>query len=76
VCFTFQEPLVPGDYTIPFEFNLPEGLPSSIMFKQKHMREKPSAKVKYSIKAKVTTHDDKVLKYKQWLVIQEPPVQF
>jgi hypothetical protein len=75
-CFTFQGPLNPGDYTIPFEFNLPNGIPSSIMFKDKNIREKPSAKIKYSIKAIIHTHDKKMLKYKQMLVIHEPPVDF
>lgn len=50
-CFTFSVPtLMPGDYTIPFQFQLPQGIPSSIMFQgtgQKH----PKAKVKYCIKA-------------------------
>ena len=31
-CFTFQGPLAPGDYTIPFEFVLPPSIPSSILF--------------------------------------------
>ncbi len=64
VCFTFQGPLNPGDYTIPFEFTLPNNLPSSIMFKNKFHRDKPSAKVKYNIKAIINTYDKRFLKYK------------
>ena len=48
-CFTFQGPLMPGDYTIPFEFKLPDCLPSSIMYNNKHHHDKPKAVVKYSI---------------------------
>lgn len=73
-CFTFQGPLNPGDYTIPFEFTLPANIPSSMMYKNPNHRDKPSAKIKYSIRAVVDTHDKKVLKYKQWLIIHEPPV--
>ena len=33
--FTFSTPvLAPGDYSIPFAFMLPPGLPSSILFKR------------------------------------------
>jgi hypothetical protein len=35
VCWTFDPalgPLPPGDYTVPFEFDLPNNLPASIMF--------------------------------------------
>jgi len=45
-----------------------------MMFKKKDIRERPSVKIKHSITAIVTTHDDKQLKYKQWLIIHEPPV--
>jgi len=76
ICFNFQGPLNPGDYTVPFEFKLPDGLPSSMIFKRTDLRERPSVKVKYSIRATVTTHDKKQLKYKQWLILHEPPVQF
>ena len=31
-CFTFNGPLMPGDYTIPFEFTLPEYAPASIIW--------------------------------------------
>jgi len=47
------------------------------MFKDKHVREKPKAEVKYSVKAKVHAFsDDNEMKYKQQLIIREPPVQF
>ena len=75
-CFTFQEPLSPGDFTIPFEFTLPENIPSSMMYKNPNHNNSPSAKIKYSIRALVNTHDNKVLKYKQWLIIHERPVEF
>ena len=48
--FTFTTPeLNPGDYTIPFAFQLPKSLPSSILFK-KDTEAKTKAKVKYVCK--------------------------
>ena len=32
--------------------------------------------MKYTIKSTIVTHDNRTLKYKQWLVIHEPPVQY
>jgi hypothetical protein len=32
VCFTFQAPINPGDYIIPFEFDLPANIPASILW--------------------------------------------
>lgn len=31
-CFTFTAPINPGDYVIPFEFDLPANIPSSIIW--------------------------------------------
>jgi hypothetical protein len=45
--------LVPGDYSIPFSFQLPAGLPSTIFYKNRHKEAKPKAQVKYTIKAKI-----------------------
>ena len=64
-CFTFSVPtLMPGDYTIPFQFQLPATLPSSIMF-QESGQKKSKAKVKYHIKAILEDHNNKaMMKYK------------
>lgn len=62
-CFTFNGPLYPGDYTIPFEFTLPPQLPSSIMYRNDRIRERPKAEVNYRIKAILETIDRRVLKY-------------
>ena len=59
-----QGPLQPGDYTLPFEFDLPNELPASIMWKRKDDWAKPSIKIKYSVKTIIKTHDEKILKYK------------
>lgn len=76
-CFTFQGPLNPGDYTVPFEFTLPSTIPASIIFDgSNRSRDEPWCKVKYTAQAILVTRDKKVIKYKQWLVIHEPPVQF
>ena len=48
-CFSFSSMLMPGDYTVPFEFTLPHGIPSSIMFMNKHHRDKPKAVIKYRV---------------------------
>lgn len=75
--FTFQDgPLAPGDYTIPFEFDLPANLPASVIWKRKDHYDKPSIRIQYSVKSILHTHSKKVLKYKQQLLIHEPPVQF
>ena len=42
-CFTFGSMLMPGDYTVPFEFTLPHHLPSSIMYNNKHHHDRPKA---------------------------------
>ena len=74
--FTFAAPVCePGDYTIPFSFQLPPAMPSSLYFKRDSGK-KPSAKVKYSIKATMhcaDKHDD--MKHKQVLTIREAPTQ-
>jgi hypothetical protein len=52
-----------GDYTIPFEFKLPQNIPSSIVYKGGG-REEPYGKIKYSVQAIINTRDKKYLKYK------------
>ena len=71
VCFTFTEMLVPGDYTIPFEFTLPNDIPGSVCFRDDTARARPKCEVKYTVKAILNTQDNRVLKYKQLLVVQE-----
>lgn len=67
----------PGAYVINFSFNLPADLPSSINTHIKNVRERPKAKIKYFVKAKVTGIDQRDnMKYKQVLVVREPPVEF
>jgi len=55
---------MPGDYTIPFEFDLQNQLPASIMWARKDHHDKPKANVKYSVKARLLTHSKQYLKYK------------
>lgn len=73
-CFTFAvSTLVPGDYAIPFCFTLPQGIASSLFYKNKHHNAKPKAKVKYHIKATLKGHSNKIhMKHKQVVVIREP----
>lgn len=66
-----------GSSEVNFQFVLPIGIPSSFYYKNKLIREKPKAKVKYTIKASLSSalkHD--AMHYKQVLIIREPPVAF
>lgn len=66
-----------GSSEINFQFQLPTGIPSSFYFKDKGCREKPKAKVKYTVQATlVADHTNDHMKYKQVLIIREPPVAF
>ena len=68
--------LQPGNYTIPVTFILPQGIPSSVAYKDKG-REKQKAKCKYVVKTEIIgLGDDDVMKYKQVLMIREPAVQY
>jgi hypothetical protein len=71
--FHFTTPvLAPGDYVIPFSFPLPVGIPSSVFYYDNHHADKPKAKVKYHIKAKLHNHHGKAeMSYKQILVVRE-----
>ena len=61
-----------GQYVLPFSFALPDGIPSSIFFKDKHTDGNPKCKVKYFIKAKVHgVGGDEDMKYKQVLTVNE-----
>lgn len=77
-CFIFPpQGLIPGDFVVPFSFQLPLGIPSSMFFKNSHTKAKPKAKVKYTIKAKIQTHSDKnEMSYKQVLIIREKPESY
>jgi hypothetical protein len=76
-CFEFPEALGPGDYTFPFDMILPShGCPASIEFSDFSSRAKPLARVKYTLKAIIETNDNRVLKYKQLLIIHGKPVDF
>lgn len=75
-CFAFGSRLMPGDYTVPFEFTIPAHLPASIMYHNIHHHDKPKAHIKYNVKAIVHNHDRTQLKYKQMLILHEPPVAF
>jgi hypothetical protein len=46
------------------------------MYHNQHHYDRPKAFVKYSVKATIITHSKQTLKYKQMLVIHEPPVPF
>lgn len=72
-CYVISVPmLMPGDYTIPFQFMLPPNLPSSFQFMRHEMHQKPKGKVKYHVKAFVEDHHGKtIMKNKQVLIVRE-----
>lgn len=45
--------LQPGNYTATFAFQLPRKISSSFKFENKHVREKPEAKIEHKIKIKL-----------------------
>ena len=64
VCFTFQGPINPGDYIIPFEFELPANIPASIYWHDSNNSDlNPSCEVNYNIIATLITSDNQQLKY-------------
>lgn len=77
ICFKFKEAIDAGDYIIPFEFELPKNIPSSIMWHDHNdWDNNPSCEVVYKIKAYLTTNENQQLKYSQMLIIHERPVEF
>jgi len=65
VCFTFKGPINPGDYIIPFEFELPANIPASILWHDlnNEFDKNPSCEVIYNITSTLVTDDNKQLKY-------------
>jgi hypothetical protein len=79
-CYHFPQaaqgqPLLPGDYQVPFQFQLPQALPASIYFHNLSHQKKPEARIKYKLKVTLCTKSphDKEMKYKQILIIRERP---
>ena len=70
-CMKFEEVLGIGDYTIPFEFQIPATAPASLIIENTGHGDDPKAKIKYSIQVTLSTKSDKIMKYKQWLIIYE-----
>jgi len=61
-----------GDYKLGFKFNLPNNIPSSVMFKDKHNHFKPEVKVKYYVKAKILSdNEDMEIKHKAVMAVRE-----
>lgn len=77
-CFQFPGGLMPGDYQIPFQFHLPAGIPSSIIFSKKVGEKKPKAKVKYYVKIRLATRTNTTqpMQYKQVIIVREMAPNF
>ena len=73
---SLPEELPPGDYIVPFQIQLPNDLPSSIMWSRKDHYDKPKAKIKYEIEAELDISGYKDMKYEQMLIIHEKPRPF
>ena len=59
VCFIFKGPINPGDYIIPFEFDLPANIPASILWHDSNDWSKnPSCEIIYNITSTLITHDN------------------
>lgn len=72
----WDSPMEPGDYTIPFEFTLPSRMPASILYNDKTTWQRPKAKIRYSVQAIMHSHDGSIMKYKQMIMVHQPPVAF
>lgn len=66
----------PGDYTIAFEFFLPNNIPSSILFERNDIMHEPEAKIVYKVITNLHTTTKQKMTYKSMIVVHEPPVQF
>ena len=77
-CKDFDGEMEAGDYEIPFEFDLPDDIPSSVIYSNKKDHEKPKCNIKYHIKCIIDAAGwfGRDLKYKQMLVVHEKPVEF
>ena len=70
--YVFSEPLLKnGDYQIPFQFTLPSGLPSSMMWRNMTVAEQPKCEVKYFIRAYLNHDNNKNMIHKQLLILKE-----
>lgn len=65
--------LCAGQHEFDFTFTLPEYIPASFYFHEKHHADKPYAVVKYTLKAEI---EGTGMAHKQTLIIREKPVPF
>ena len=63
-CYSFTQPLAPGDYVLDFEIQLPLSMPASIWYKDYNHHDKPKAKILYHCHVELETHAHEILKYK------------
>lgn len=69
--------LMPGPYAVSFQFQLPEGIPSTIYYKDTQHRARPKAKIKYFVKTTVHAVNPLFnMKVKSVFIVREPPVIF
>ncbi|CDW76035.1 UNKNOWN [Stylonychia lemnae] len=64
--------MIPGDFVIPFQFQLPQGVPATIFIKQEKHSKKLKGFIKYYIRGSlITVKDIPEMGYKQGLVVRE-----
>ena len=63
--------MIPGDFIIPFQFQLPQDIPATIIYKQEKHPKKPKGFVKYYIRASLVTIQNYVeMDYKQVIIVR------
>lgn len=62
-----------GHHQIDFEFDLPDRIPASFYFHEKHHEDRPYAKIKYTLQCKIP---DAHMENKQTFIVREHPLPF
>ncbi|CDW71388.1 UNKNOWN [Stylonychia lemnae] len=77
-CFNFAvDTLQPGDYAVPFQFNLPLGIPATMFLNDPKHRDHPKMKVKYTLRANLKNKVKKNLMFfKQIIKVVEPIIEY
>lgn len=73
--YHFPNPVLqPGDYCVPFQLTLPQGIPASIYYKNDNIDKMPTGKIKYHLRVKLARYGTftKDIRYKQILLVREP----
>lgn len=64
-CHTFNAPLNPGDYRVPFSFVIPENVPASIFFEKSLIWQRPVAHLNYVVDAVIKNMDESIIDHRK-----------